>query len=153
MYTENNFTASVGKYGPAMKPCYNYLWDQKMILDLLNAIPERRGGAGGTLTEPLQQLFISEQLYQAILTFQRAHVREGLLEDGHVDPHQATLRLMLKIAKETPPGDPGIVPLGPLFTPPDYGGSVYDPTTDGPDLQGALELGEDAVHYPMVIQG
>jgi len=130
MYTEDDFKASVGKYGPTRKLCYNTLWDQKMIWALLNAIPERRGGAGGKLTEPIYWKVISEELYQAILKFQKANLREGLQVDGHVDPHGKTLRLLLRLSKETPPADPGIVPLGPLFIPRDVGGRVFDPTDD-----------------------
>jgi hypothetical protein len=119
MWAENNFIASVGKYGPTSRQCYNTVRDQQIIMDLLNAIPEKRGGAGGTLTGPIPWGVVSEDLYKAIFTFQRAHATEGLSVDGHVDPHQKMIRLLLQLAKEYSTIKADIVPLGPLFISPD----------------------------------
>jgi hypothetical protein len=69
-----------------------------MIQDLLNRIPEAYGGAGGKLKGMPRWGIVREELYQAILSFQKAHAAEGLLVDGHVDPHEKTLRLLLKVA-------------------------------------------------------
>ena len=119
MWAENNFIASVGKYGPTSRQCYNTVRDQQIIMDLLNAIPEKRGGAGGTLTGPIPWGVVSEDLYKAIFAFQRAHTTEGLSVDGHVDPHQKMIRLLLQLAKEYSTIKADIVPLGPLFISPD----------------------------------
>jgi hypothetical protein len=107
IYEENDLTASVGKYGPDKKPCYNTTSDQHIVQDLLNKISDTDGGAGtgsmmyrtGTLKSSPQWGVVSEELYQAILTFQRKHAQdEGLSVDGHVDPHERTLRALLKHA-------------------------------------------------------
>jgi hypothetical protein len=126
-YTENDFKASVGKYGPTGTLCYNTLSDQQMIQDLLNAIPKKRGGAEGTLKGSIQWKKISDELYKAIRAFQNAHTYDGLSVDGHVDPHQQTLRLMLKLSKEFPPAAPSVVPRGSLFISPDLSGSRKGP--------------------------
>jgi hypothetical protein len=107
---ENDFKASVGKYGPDQKQCYNTLPDQKMVRDLLNKLPAHLGGAAGTLQGPLTWGKVREDLYQAFIKFQRAHPEEGLSVDGHVDPHQKTIRLLLRLAQTVIPADPDIHP-------------------------------------------
>jgi len=106
-YTENDFKASVGKYGPDKRPCYNTTDDQQMVQDLLNKIPETSGGTNsGSSMDPVGKLksapkwgVVNEELYQAILRFQRAHAKdEGLYIDGHIDPHDRTIRALLKYA-------------------------------------------------------
>jgi hypothetical protein len=106
IYEENDLKASVGKYGPD-KQCYNTTSDQQMVQDLLNKISDTDGGAGsgsmmyriGKLKSSPQWGVVSEELYQAILSFQRKHAQdEGLSADGHVDPHERTLRALLKHA-------------------------------------------------------
>ena len=107
VYEEDDLKASVGKYGPDKRQCYNTTSDQQMVQDLLNKIPETSGGAGSgpwtSLTGKLKSSprwgVVSEELYQAILRFQRQHAQdEGLSVDGHVDPHERTLRALLKYA-------------------------------------------------------
>jgi len=107
IYEEDDLKASVGKYGPDKQQCYNTTGDQQMVQDLLNKISEAGGGAGsgpmmymtGKLKSAPQWGVVSEELYQAILTFQRKHAQdEGLSADGHVDPHERTLRALLKYA-------------------------------------------------------
>jgi hypothetical protein len=107
---ESDFKASVGKHGPNKKQCFNTVPDQEMVVKLLNMIPERLGGAGGKLRAPIRWGVVSEELYQAILRFQKAHPEEHLSVDGHVDPHEKTLRLMLRLVKTVIPEDPGIHP-------------------------------------------
>jgi hypothetical protein len=106
-YTENDFKASVGKYGADKRQCYNTTGDQQMVQDLLNKIPETSGGTGvgpwtsltGKLSSSPRWGIVSEDLYQAILRFQAKHARdEGLIVDGHVDPHDPTIRALLKYA-------------------------------------------------------
>lgn len=107
LYTEDDLKASVGKYGPDKRQCYNTTSDQQMVQDLLNKIPQTSGGAGEgpwtsitpTLRSTPRWRIVSEELYQAILRFQRKHAQdEGLLVDGHVDPHERTMRALLKYA-------------------------------------------------------
>src|SRR5437016_5984605 len=98
-YDENQFHASVGNHGPTKKPCYNTIDDQTMVRDLLNAIPESKGGAGGKLKGSLRWGIVRDDIYTAIIRFQQAHPEEHLSVDGHVDPHEKTLRLLLRLAK------------------------------------------------------
>src|ERR1700733_526167 len=101
MLTENDLKASVGKYGPQNKQCHNTVPDQKVIQNLLNAIPVEHGGADGKLMGSIRQWgVVDEELHKAILKFQKAHAREGLSVDGHVDPHEKTIRLMVRLAKD-----------------------------------------------------
>jgi len=106
-YEEDDLTASVGKYWPDKRQCYNTTSDQQMVQDLLNKIPETSGGTGAgpwtSLTGKLRSSprwgVVSEELYQAILRFQSKHAQdEGLIVDGHVDPHDATILALLKYA-------------------------------------------------------
>jgi hypothetical protein len=106
-YTENDFKASVGKYGADKRQCYNTTGDQQMVQDLLNKIPVTNGGTNaGSFMYPEGKLkssprwgIVSEELYQAILHFQRVHATDkGLYVDGHVDPHDRTIRALLKYA-------------------------------------------------------
>ena len=106
-YSEDDFKASVGKYGTDKRQCYNTTDDQQMVQDLLNKIPETSGGTNsGSWMNPEGKLkssprwgIVSEELYQAILRFQRAHAKdEGLYVDGHIDPHDRTIRALLKYA-------------------------------------------------------
>jgi hypothetical protein len=110
IYEEDDFKASVGKYGQDKRQCYNTTSDQQMVQDLLNKIPETSGGAGvgpflggmpstGKLRSSPQWGIVSEELYQVILRFQSKHAQDdGLIVDGHVDPHSPTLRALLKYA-------------------------------------------------------
>ena len=83
--------------------CRNRVDDQGVVMDLLNEIPISQGGTmernGGTKLwgAPVAGL-ASPELHQAILTFQRTNRHEGLLLDGHVDPGQACIRLMNRLA-------------------------------------------------------
>ena len=99
IYQEDDFKASIGKYGADKKQCYNTTSDQEMVQFLLNKIPETSGGTGGKLKASPRWGIISEELYQAILRFQRTHAKdENLCVDGHVDPHDRTIRALLKYA-------------------------------------------------------
>ncbi len=98
-YTENDFKASVGKYGREGRPCYNTTGDQEIVQYLLNRIPAEYGGADGKLHTPPLWGRISPELQQAIERFQAAHaIDEGLFRDGHVDPHDRTIRALLTYA-------------------------------------------------------
>jgi hypothetical protein len=92
-----NIRGSVGMY--AGKQCYNFRTDQHTVQDLLNRIPEAKGGAGGSLKDPIVDRKISRNLLDAILRFQRAN---RCVTDGHVDPDQQTIRLLNQIVAETP---------------------------------------------------
>jgi len=81
------------------KQCYNFRNDQHTVQDLLNRIPEAKGGAGGSLKDPIVDRKISRNLLDAILRFQRAN---RCVIDGHVDPDQQTIRLLNQIVAETP---------------------------------------------------
>jgi hypothetical protein len=98
-YTENDFTASVGKYGRDGRPCYNTIKDQEIVQYLLNRIPAEYGGGDGKLHSALLWGRTSNELQQAIERFQKVHaIDEGLYTDGHIDPHDRTIRALLKYA-------------------------------------------------------
>lgn len=101
--------ASVGRYSNGQKLCYNRLEDKKIVVDLLNQIPEDQGGMVGQYLTPLQpDLLPSPQiewrLFEAICRFQKANkARYHLQADGHVDPNERTIALMNRLAEEAPP--------------------------------------------------
>jgi hypothetical protein len=127
-YSENDFKASVGKYGADGKQCYNTVADQQMVQDLLNRIREYDGGTYGKLTSAPRWGVISDELHQAILRFQKAHATdEGLAVDGHVDPHERTIRALLKYAYRILRFDP---PDGMYFP-----AKHADPIDTGPEIK------------------
>lgn len=98
-YTEDDFKASVGKHGRDGRPCYNTVRDQEIVQYLLNRIPADYGGADGKLNSPLLWGRASAPLQLAIEHFQKVHaIDEGLYTDGHIDPHDRTIRALLKYA-------------------------------------------------------
>ncbi len=104
-YDESMFKASVGEYGATRRQCFNTVDDQTMVRDLLNAIPEWKGGTGGKLHGPLTWGIVRDDIYRAIVHFQ--NVRPEIPSvDGHVDPHEKTIRLLLQLAKQEPPVPP-----------------------------------------------
>jgi hypothetical protein len=92
--------------------------DQEFVQHLLNKIPVYQGGKGGTLTDPIATPpGISKGLYEAILEFQKAHASDGLYADGHVDPGERTITLMMKIAGSVARPLPPLPSPGPTPTP------------------------------------
>jgi hypothetical protein len=75
----------------------NRISDQKIVQDLLNRIPVSVGGAGGTLNERMLEGVCSNNLYLAILNFQKRNVPK--FADGHVDPGSSTIDVMERMAK------------------------------------------------------
>ena len=75
----------------------NRITDQKNVQDLLNRIPASAGGAGGTLNERMVEGICSDNLYLAIVNFQKKNVPQ--FADGHVDPGGRTLDAMERMAK------------------------------------------------------
>jgi len=66
------------------RDCMNLKSDQITVMTLLNAIPEVLGGTAGKLKAPIRQGYCSDELYQAILTFQRKNTAmvDGIIEPG-----------------------------------------------------------------------
>ena len=119
-YTESDFKSSVGKYGRNGTQCYNIPADQQMIQDLLNRIPEDYGGTGGKLKTPPLWGKVSDDLHKAIVHFQTFYADKGLLPaDGHIDPHERTLKVLLHIAYDI------------LFAYPGAGDGTYFPERNG----------------------
>ena len=88
-------TSSVGRrHG---RDSRNRISDQKIVQDLLNRIPVSVGGAGGTLNERMLEGVCSNNLYLAILNFQKRNVPK--FADGHVDPGSSTIDVMERMAK------------------------------------------------------
>jgi hypothetical protein len=116
-YIESDFKASVGKFGIPKRECYNTVSDQEMVRILLNAVPIRYGGRYNP-NDPTRQLTgdlkwgkVRNDLYAAIVDFQKNpnNRAEGLITDGHIDPHEKTIKRLLYLANWQPPvptGDP-----------------------------------------------
>jgi hypothetical protein len=90
----------------------------------------------------------------ARIKFQNAHIKDGLSPDGHVDPHEKTLRLLLKLSKETPPDDSIITPLPPGNAPRHFSGTpIYiNPETGETSERNPLEWGEAGAHGVSIIK-
>lgn len=89
--------ASVGKYEDGSKECYNTVQDQRIVIDLLNAISTDNGGTEGAVRESPRDGVCIPRLHQAIITFQR---KNALSVDGHIDPHHAGIRTLNELADE-----------------------------------------------------
>ena len=93
-----SITASVGIANG--KQCYNVSGDQKVVQDLLSKISTSQGGCQGKTNWAAPAWGkCAADLADAILKFQQAN-RAYLpyAPDGHVDPSDATIRLMNKLA-------------------------------------------------------
>jgi hypothetical protein len=110
-YIESDFKASVGKFGIPKRECYNTVSDQEMVRILLNAVPIRYGGRYNP-NDPTRQLTgdlkwgkVRNDLYAAIVDFQKNpnNRAEGLITDGHIDPHEKTIKRLLYLANWQPP--------------------------------------------------
>jgi hypothetical protein len=114
-YTEADFIASVGKIGFPKRDCYNTVSDQEMVRTLLNAVPVRYGGRydpqnpARQLTGDLRWGVVRNDLYTAIVDFQKNPYNrtEGLITDGHVDPHEKTIKRLLYLKNWQPPVSTG----------------------------------------------
>jgi hypothetical protein len=65
------------------RDCMNLKSDQITVMTLLNAIPEALGGTAGKLRAEIRQGYCSDELYQAILRFQRMNTN---MADGIIEP-------------------------------------------------------------------
>lgn len=84
--------ARVGRHANTGDHCQNYVSDQNKVSLLLNIIPHSDGGAGGTLTSPMKNGVASNELYQAILRFQKKHFPAQ--QTGFIEPVGPQLSLM-----------------------------------------------------------
>lgn len=89
--------SSVGRR--AGRDSRNRISDQKIVQELLNRIPEDRGGAGGKLNVRMVEGMCTDTLHAAILNFQRKN--ELKVIDGRVDPDGRTFELLQRLAGET----------------------------------------------------
>ena len=78
--------------------CQNLVSDQTTVMTLLSRIPEQFGGAPGTLNFLVRPGFCADDLYQAILRFQKTQVLTLYQPDGIVEPGGATLVYMNRLA-------------------------------------------------------
>ena len=65
---------------------------------LLSRIPEEFGGSPGKLNSPVRPGYCADDLYDAILKFQKTQVRTLYQPDGIVEPNGATLVYMNRLA-------------------------------------------------------
>jgi hypothetical protein len=76
----------------------NLTSDQTTVMTLLNRIPEMFGGAPGKLNFIVRPGYCADDLYEAILRFQRTQVMTLYKADGIVEPGGATLVYMNRLA-------------------------------------------------------
>jgi hypothetical protein len=77
--------ARVGRHARTGAQCQNWADDQQKVISLLNAIPAPDGGAAGTINGRVVAGIASDQLYAAILRFQKKHFgaqQTGFIEFG-----------------------------------------------------------------------
>jgi len=78
--------------------CQNLVSDQTTVMMLLSRIPEEFGGSPGRLNSPVRPGYCADDLYEAILKFQKTQVRTLYQPDGIVEPGGATLVYMNRLA-------------------------------------------------------
>jgi hypothetical protein len=88
--------ARVGRHANTGAHCQNWKDDQQAVTELLNKISITNGGAEGTLKAPISPGLASQELYTAILYFQKKQFPG--LPTGFVDPGGAMLTKMETLA-------------------------------------------------------
>jgi hypothetical protein len=83
------------------RQCQNWADDQKTVMDILNAIPVIKGGAGGSLGGRIVLGISSDALYRAISRFEDRHFPGQ--RSGFIDPGGAIWNRMLTVAMESSP--------------------------------------------------
>ena len=78
--------------------CQNLVSDQTTVMMLLSRIPEEFGGSPGRLNSPVRPGYCADDLYEAILKFQKTQVRTLYQPDGIVEPGGASLVYMNRLA-------------------------------------------------------
>jgi hypothetical protein len=85
--------------------CQNLVSDQTAVMILLSRIPEEFGGAAGKLNSPARPGYCADDLYQAILHFQKTQMPLHH-PDGIIEPGGATLVYLNRLADlHMPPSD------------------------------------------------
>ncbi len=113
-----NIRASVGRREG--RNCQNAIIDLEIVRTFLNLIPAARGGAEGSLRGRFTAGICSDALYEAILRFQRLHLR--IRADGHIDPHGSTFPVLARLALDSAPRPARLqvgaaTPIAPLHPP------------------------------------
>lgn len=101
--------------------CQNWKDDQQVVIDFLNKIPAAWGGAEGSLKGRVVAGLASNELYQAILRFQK---EAKFKQTGFVEPNSEFLSVMDKASRAPKPkprkaGEWDNMTSGPIF------GAVY----------------------------
>jgi hypothetical protein len=78
--------------------CQNLLSDQTTVMTLLNRIPEMFGGAPGKLNFLVRPGYCADDLYNAIIRFQKTQVLTLYKPDGIVEPSGVTLMYLNRLA-------------------------------------------------------
>ena len=91
----------VGRHAKTNKQCQNRKADQEVVVSLINRIAVTDGGAEGLLTAPIVGGFSSQQLFTAILYFQKKHFSES--PTGFVEPGGLMLAKLESLAAKPPP--------------------------------------------------
>jgi hypothetical protein len=103
--------ARVGKHTQAGgRQCQNWADDQKTVIDLLNRIPTASGGAGGGLRPRVIAGIASNELYAAIVAFERKNFPGQHL--GFFDPGGPMFR-KLEVLGTPAPAPPTLAPPAP----------------------------------------
>jgi len=78
--------------------CMNLTGDQTTVMTLLSRIPEQFGGAPGKLNFLVRPGYCADDLYNAIIRFQKTRVLTLYKPDGIVEPGGATLFYLNRLA-------------------------------------------------------
>lgn len=94
----------VGRHARTGRHCQNWKVDQQTVIDLLNRIPIKAGGAEGMLKPPVVAGYAADALYSSILYFQDRHYPAEM--SGFVDPGGRVLAAMEELAARPWPAAP-----------------------------------------------
>jgi hypothetical protein len=97
--------ARVGRHANTGKHCQNWVQDQRVVITFLDDIPLADGGAGGALSiEGLRAGIAGDDLYEAILRFQKKHFPAS--PTGFIEPGGPQLAKLEALAQRAPPPPP-----------------------------------------------
>jgi hypothetical protein len=137
--------ARVGRHTRAGgRECQNWADDQKTIIDLLNRIPVASGGTGGSLRPRIVAGIVSNELYTAIMAFERNHFPGQHL--GFFDPGGPMFRKLetLGTPAPAPPAPPTAPPPPPPAAP--TTGRIPRPLTAG-EKRLLLPIFDNSIDY------
>jgi hypothetical protein len=148
---EATMRARVGKHTQdGRRDCQNWVDDQNRVIDLLNRIPTASGGAGGGLRPRVIAGIASNELYAAIVAFERKYFPGQHL--GYFDPAGPMFRKLEALGTPAPaprapaPAAPPPTPAAPTT------GPIPRPLTAG-ERQLLFPIFDDTIDYDQQVVG